>query len=74
MKDLPKPHRRNWTLRLIVVLFLVLTLGFLGWSCWVYVQIEDYAGLDQAAPSDAIARSGRGGVRWTALPGFPRTP
>ena len=55
MKDLPKPHRRNWSLRLMVVLCLILTLGFLGWSCWVYVQIEDYAGLDQAAPSDAIA-------------------
>ncbi len=54
MKDPPKSHRRNWTFRVIVVLFLALILGFLGWSCWVYVQIEDYAGLDQAAPSDAI--------------------
>ena len=26
----------------------------LAWSCWVYVQIENYAGLDQTAPSDAI--------------------
>lgn len=40
---------------MFVVLFLALILAFLGWSCWVYVQIEDYAGLDQAAPSDAIA-------------------
>jgi uncharacterized SAM-binding protein YcdF (DUF218 family) len=55
MKDLPKPRRRNWALRVFVVLFLVSILAFLGWSCWVYVQIEDYAGLDQAAPSDAIA-------------------
>jgi uncharacterized SAM-binding protein YcdF (DUF218 family) len=55
VQGLPKPHRRNWTLRVMAALFLVLTLGFLGWSCWVYVQIEDYAGLDQAAPSDAIA-------------------
>jgi uncharacterized SAM-binding protein YcdF (DUF218 family) len=55
MKDLPKPHRRNWALRVFVVLVLALILAFLGWSCWVYVQIEDYAGLDQAAPSDAIA-------------------
>ena len=54
MKDQPKPKRRNWTLRTIVVLFLALILGFLGWSCWVYVQIENYAGLDQTAPSDAI--------------------
>jgi len=55
MKGPPKPKRRNWTFRVIVVLFLASILGFLGWSCWVYVQIEDYAGLDQAAPSDAIA-------------------
>ena len=54
MKGLPKPNRRNWTFRVIVVLFLASILGFLGWSCWVYVQIENYAGLDQAAPSDAI--------------------
>ena len=26
----------------------------LGWCGWVYVQIEHYATLDQAAPSDAI--------------------
>ncbi|MGD0347197.1 MAG: YdcF family protein [Terracidiphilus sp.] len=55
MTDLPKPHRRNWGLRVFVVLFLALILGFLGWSGWVYVQIENFAGLDQAAPSDAIA-------------------
>jgi len=50
----PKPKRRNWALRVFAVLFLVLILAFAGWSCWVYVQIENYAGLDQAAPSDAI--------------------
>ena len=55
MKDLPKSNRGNWTFRAIVLLFLALILGLLGWSCWVYVQIENYAGLDQAAPSDAIA-------------------
>jgi uncharacterized SAM-binding protein YcdF (DUF218 family) len=54
MEDQPKPKRRNWALRAFAVLFLALILGFLGWSCWVYVQIENYAGLDQAAPSDAI--------------------
>jgi uncharacterized SAM-binding protein YcdF (DUF218 family) len=51
----PKPHHRNWALRVFVVLFFASVLAFLGWSCWVYVQIENYAGLDQAAPSDAIA-------------------
>jgi uncharacterized SAM-binding protein YcdF (DUF218 family) len=55
MNGLPRSHRRNWTFRVVVVLFLALILWFLGWSCWVYVQIENYAGLDQAAPSDAIA-------------------
>ena len=54
MKGPPKPKRRNWIFRVIVVLFLASILGFLGWSCWVYVQIENYAGLDQAAKSDAI--------------------
>jgi uncharacterized SAM-binding protein YcdF (DUF218 family) len=54
MKGPPKSRRRNWPLRVIMVLFLATILGFLGWSCWVYVQIENYAGLDQAAPSDAI--------------------
>jgi uncharacterized SAM-binding protein YcdF (DUF218 family) len=29
-------------------------LGACGWCWWVYAQIEDYAGQDQAAPSDAI--------------------
>ena len=55
VKDQPKPHRRHWVLRIFVVLFLASILAFLGWSGWVYVQIEDYAGLDQAAPSNAIA-------------------
>ncbi|MGD0912211.1 MAG: YdcF family protein [Terracidiphilus sp.] len=50
----PKPRRRNWALRVFAMLFLVSLLGFLAWSGWVYVQIENYAGLDQAAPSDAI--------------------
>ena len=33
---------------------LRLVAGVLGWCRWVYVQIETYAGQDQAAPSDAI--------------------
>jgi uncharacterized SAM-binding protein YcdF (DUF218 family) len=54
MKRQAKPNRRNWTFRVVSLLLLVLAVGFLGWSCWVYVQIENFAGLDQAAPSDAI--------------------
>jgi uncharacterized SAM-binding protein YcdF (DUF218 family) len=51
----PRPKRRNRALRVFAGLFLILLVGFLAWCCWVYVQIENYAGLDQAAPSDAIA-------------------
>jgi uncharacterized SAM-binding protein YcdF (DUF218 family) len=50
----PKSKRRNWALRLAVLLLAAMTVGFLGWSWWVYVQIQSYAGQDQAAPSDAI--------------------
>jgi len=49
-----KPKRRNWTFRVLSLLLFLLAASFLGWSCWVYVQIENFAGLDQAAPSDAI--------------------
>jgi len=49
-----KPKRRNFALRVVVVLLLALAVGLLGWCRWVYVQIESCAGQDQAAPSDAI--------------------
>jgi uncharacterized SAM-binding protein YcdF (DUF218 family) len=55
MKRRKKPRRRNWILRLVLLLFLALIAGALGWCRWVYVQIESYADQDQAAPSDAIA-------------------
>jgi uncharacterized SAM-binding protein YcdF (DUF218 family) len=54
MKGPPRSNRHSWGFSAIVVLILASILGFLGWSCWVYVQIENYAGLDQAAPSGAI--------------------
>ena len=54
MKRQAKPKQVNWILRAFLLLLLIAVIGFLGWSCWVYVQIENYAGLDQAAPSDAI--------------------
>jgi uncharacterized SAM-binding protein YcdF (DUF218 family) len=49
-----KPRHRNWGLRVIGVLLLLSAVAFVAWSCWVYVQIENFAGLDQAARSDAI--------------------
>jgi uncharacterized SAM-binding protein YcdF (DUF218 family) len=54
MKHPAKPHPRNWVLRVILLLLLAFVAGILGWFCWVYVQIENFAGLEQAAPSDAI--------------------
>jgi uncharacterized SAM-binding protein YcdF (DUF218 family) len=49
-----KPKRRNWVLRLALVVLLVLIAGALCWTRWVYVQIETYAGRDQASRADAI--------------------
>ncbi len=46
---------RKWFLRSILLILLLLVIGTLAWSRWVYVQIERYADLDQAAPADAIA-------------------
>jgi uncharacterized SAM-binding protein YcdF (DUF218 family) len=54
MKRGTKAKRRNWILRVGLLVLLVLAAGVLGWCRWVYVQIENYAGQDQAAPSDAI--------------------
>ena len=57
MEHPAKPKHRHWTLRIILLLLLALVIGFLGWCGWVYVQIENFAGLDQAAQaaqSDAI--------------------
>src|ERR1035438_9783315 len=53
----PKPRRpkgRRIVLPGLVFLLLGLALGVLGWTRWVYWQIETYAAQDQAAPSDAI--------------------
>jgi uncharacterized SAM-binding protein YcdF (DUF218 family) len=38
----------------VLLLLLLALVAALGWCRWVYVQIESYAGRDQAAPSDAI--------------------
>jgi len=46
--------RRRVILSILFFLFLSLLLVALGWSRWVYAQIQWYANQDQAAPSDAI--------------------
>jgi uncharacterized SAM-binding protein YcdF (DUF218 family) len=46
--------RRKVILSVLLSLLLALLLAALGWSRWVYGQIESYANQDQAAPSDAI--------------------
>lgn len=48
------PVRRKWKRRLLILLPVVLALGAGVWFWWVYIQIQFYAGQDQAAPSDAI--------------------
>lgn len=48
------PRRRKPWLRLALWLVVAVVLGAGIWCRWVYVQIERYAVLDQAAPSDAI--------------------
>src|ERR1035437_6929882 len=49
-----KPKSSHWGLRLVISLLLTGLLAALAWCGWVYVQIEEYASADQAAPSDAI--------------------
>ena len=41
-------------LKAVLVVLLVLLLGGFAWCWWVYAQVERYAVLDEAAPSDAI--------------------
>jgi uncharacterized SAM-binding protein YcdF (DUF218 family) len=51
----PKPAAaENPILRAAIVLVLVLAAGAMGWTWWVYTQIERYAQQDQATPADAI--------------------
>jgi uncharacterized SAM-binding protein YcdF (DUF218 family) len=52
----PRVKKRRSIALLVTFLLLSALLGAaFGWCHWVYVQIETYAGQDQAVPSDAIA-------------------
>jgi uncharacterized SAM-binding protein YcdF (DUF218 family) len=53
MKRRKKPKRRNLAL-VVTLVVLAIAAALAAWSGWVYIQIEHYAGQDQAAPSDAI--------------------
>lgn len=55
MNEMPRPEPRRWKWRVLLALLLLMVAGGLGWSYWVYLQIERYAAQDQAAPADAIA-------------------
>ena len=52
--DPPARKPRYRRLKAALGALLVLVLGSFAWCWWVYEQIERYAILDQAAPSDAI--------------------
>jgi uncharacterized SAM-binding protein YcdF (DUF218 family) len=54
MMPTAKPKRRNLALRAVLLLLAIALVAGAAWCRWVYVQIETYAGQDQAAPSDAI--------------------
>jgi uncharacterized SAM-binding protein YcdF (DUF218 family) len=48
------PKRFSWA-RTIAAVVAVSFVAALCWCVWVYAQIEHFAGMDQAAPADAIA-------------------
>jgi uncharacterized SAM-binding protein YcdF (DUF218 family) len=48
------PHR-TWTVRFFAAASVVLVAGVLVWGLRVYIEIEYFAGQDQAAQADAIA-------------------
>ncbi|HUD54000.1 MAG TPA: YdcF family protein [Terracidiphilus sp.] len=44
-----------WIVRVVSIAIVVLIVGALCWGAWVYGQIDQFAGRDQAGPADAIA-------------------
>ena len=58
MSKLAERQPRNWAASaagfMLLYLFAVALLFAIGWTIWVYVQIERYAYEDQAAAADVI--------------------
>jgi uncharacterized SAM-binding protein YcdF (DUF218 family) len=55
MAERPSTKQHIWIVRIVSIAIVVLIVGTLGWSAWVYGQIDQFAGRDQAGPADAIA-------------------
>jgi uncharacterized SAM-binding protein YcdF (DUF218 family) len=55
MAERPSTKQHIWIVRIVSIAIVVLIVGALGWSAWVYGQIDQFAGRDQAGPADAIA-------------------
>ena len=51
----PNPNRRRSSSHWLRNLFLLCLLTALGWSFWIYRQIDAVAHVDEAQPADAIA-------------------
>ncbi len=49
------PKRRRSRLAVLLWVLLALLIATIAWCAWVSSQINHYADMDQAAPSDAIA-------------------
>ncbi len=47
-------HRRLPWFRILLLALGIIAVIAAAWCRWVYVQVERYAALDQAAPADAI--------------------
>lgn len=62
MKRRAKPKRRSVALRMTLVFLLALAVGLVGWSRWVYVQIESYAAKDQVAQAAQVVHADAIGV------------
>jgi uncharacterized SAM-binding protein YcdF (DUF218 family) len=48
-------RHHSWIFRIVSFAIVVLVVAALGWSAWVYAQIDQFAGRDQAGPADSIA-------------------